>query len=68
MDEADLVTQKEAAQMAGRSVQDVSTALRVGRIMGYTLLGRDIRQPIWIMRSDVPQLRKRAHRARARVK
>ena len=58
IDQAEMLTQVQAAAEIGRSVQDISTALRTGRISGVVYVARDdIRQSIYIKREDVDKLK-----------
>ena len=58
IDQAEMLTQVQAAAEIGRSVQDISTALRTGRISGVVYVNRDdIRQSIYIKREDVDKLK-----------
>lgn len=62
VEQADLLKPVRAADEAGRTVQDVSMALRTRRVDGYFFMpgeegeevGED--QQVYILRSDIPKL------------
>ena len=68
IDSADLLTQAQAAALSERTIQDVSTAIRTGRVNGLVYLDRDeLRQTIFISRADVPKLKATAQRGPKRL-